>query len=119
MSADYDDSELAAEADARIKTFQADTSREANVFHHLITLPTYHTTALSVDNLAQEYFGEQGMLGYVEGVQRKEIRQSIACVKHQNMAGSDLGDDHKEYYAGDRALKAGGAKNTSNQFNNI
>jgi isocitrate lyase len=87
------------------------------VFHHLITLPTYHTTALSVDNLSKEYFGDAGMLGYVEGVQRKEIRQGIACVKHQNMAGSDMGDDHKEYFAGDRALKAGGAKNTSNQFN--
>jgi isocitrate lyase len=116
MSAEYDDSELSAVADERVKTFQADTAREANVFHHLITLPTYHTTALSVDNLAKNYFGEQGMLGYVEGVQRKEIRQGIACVKHQNMAGSDLGDDHKEYYAGENALKAGGAKNTSNQF---
>ena len=116
MSAEYDGSELSNAADARVKTFQADTSREANVFHHLITLPTYHTTALSVDNLAKEYFGEQGMLGYVEGVQRKEIRQGIACVKHQNMSGSDIGDDHKEYFAGDRALKAGGAKNTSNQF---
>jgi isocitrate lyase len=119
MSADYDDSELAAVADARIKTFQADTAREANVFHHLITLPTYHTAALSTDNLAKEYFGEEGMLGYVAGVQRKEIRQGIACVKHQNMSGSDMGDDHKEYYAGENALKAGGAKNTSNQFNNI
>ena len=116
MNAKYDDSELAAKADARIRTFQADTAREANVFHHLITLPTYHTTALSVDNLAKEYFGEAGMLGYVAGVQRKEIRQGIACVKHQNMSGSDLGDDHKEYYAGENALKAGGAKNTSNQF---
>jgi len=116
MSAEYDDSELSAAADARVKTFQQDTSREANVFHHLITLPTYHTTALSVDNLAKEYFGEAGMLGYVEGVQRKELRQGIACVKHQNMSGSDIGDDHKEYFAGERALKAGGAKNTSNQF---
>jgi isocitrate lyase len=116
MSADYDDSELSAAADARVRTFQADTSREANVFHHLITLPTYHTTALSVDNLAKEYFGDAGMLGYVEGVQRKEIRQGIACVKHQNMAGSDMGDDHKEYFAGENALKAGGANNTSNQF---
>ncbi|WP_299198826.1 isocitrate lyase [uncultured Amphritea sp.] len=116
MSAEYDDTELSAKADARVRTFQADTAREANVFHHLITLPTYHTTALSVDNLAKEYFGEAGMLGYVEGVQRKEIRQSIACVKHQNMSGSDIGDDHKEYYAGEAALKAGGAKNTSNQF---
>ncbi|MCT7358351.1 isocitrate lyase [Thalassolituus pacificus] len=119
MSADYDASELAAEADKRIQGFQAESSREANIFHHLITLPTYHTTALSVDNLAKEYFGEAGMLGYVAGVQRKEIRQGIACVKHQNMSGSDIGDDHKEYFAGENALKAGGAKNTSNQFNNI
>ena len=117
MNAKYDDSELSAEADERVKTFQADTSREANVFHHLITLPTYHTTALSVDNLAKEYFGEAGMLGYVKNVQRQEIRQGIACVKHQNMSGSDIGDAHKEYFAGENALKAGGAKNTSNQFN--
>ena len=82
----------------------------------MITLPTYHTTALSVDNLAKEYFGDAAMLGYVEGVQRKEIRQGIACVKHQNMSGSDLGDDHKEYFAGENALKAAGENNTSNQF---
>ena len=116
MSVDYDDTELAIEADERIRTFQADSAREAGIFHHLITLPTYHTAALSTDNLAKEYFGEQGMLGYVKGVQRKEIRQGIACVRHQNMAGSDLGDDHKEYFAGDAALKAGGKDNTMNQF---
>ena len=116
MSADYDDSELAAEADERIRTFQRDASQRAGIFHHLITLPTYHTAALSTDNLAREYFGEAGMLGYVANVQRKEIRQGIACVKHQNMAGSDIGDDHKEYFAGDAALKAGGANNTMNQF---
>ena len=116
MSAEYDDSELSAAADEKIRTFQADGSREAGIFHHLITLPTYHTAALSTDNLAKEYFGEKGMLGYVEGVQRKEIRQGIACVKHQNMAGSDMGDDHKEYFSGDAALKASGKDNTMNQF---
>jgi len=116
MSAEYDESELSARADEKIRTFQSDTAREANIFHHLITLPTYHTAALSTDNLAKEYFGEAGMLGYVAGVQRKEIRQGIACVKHQNMSGSDMGDDHKEYFAGENALKAGGANNTSNQF---
>ena len=116
MSEDYDDSELATEADRRIQSFQADAAREAGIFHHLITLPTYHTAALSTDNLAKEYFGEAGMLGYVAGVQRKEIRQGIACVKHQNMAGSDMGDDHKEYFSGDAALKAGGVDNTMNQF---
>jgi len=116
MSAEYDDTELSKAADDKIRTFQADAAREAGIFHHLITLPTYHTAALSTDNLAKEYFGEKGMLGYVEGVQRKEIRQGIACVKHQNMAGSDMGDDHKEYFAGEAALKAAGKDNTMNQF---
>ena len=116
MSVDYDGTDLATEADERIRTFQADAAREAGIFHHLITLPTYHTAALSTDNLAKEYFGEQGMLGYVAGVQRKEIRQGIACVRHQNMAGSDMGDDHKEYFAGEAALKAAGKDNTMNQF---
>jgi isocitrate lyase len=116
MSVDYDGTDLGIEADERIRTFQKDAAREAGIFHHLITLPTYHTAALSTDNLAKEYFGEAGMLGYVKGVQREEIRQGIACVRHQNMAGSDVGDDHKEYFAGEAALKAGGAHNTMNQF---
>ena len=116
MNVSYDDTELAIEADNKIRTFQADAAREAGIFHHLITLPTYHTAALSTDNLAKEYFGDQGMLGYVANVQRKEIREGIACVKHQNMSGSDMGDDHKEYFAGEAALKAAGKDNTMNQF---
>jgi isocitrate lyase len=116
MSAEYDQHELAIEADERIRTFQRDSAKRAGIFHHLITLPTYHTAALSTDNLAREYFGDAGMLGYVKNVQREEIRQGIACVKHQNMSGSDIGDDHKEYFAGEAALKAGGSHNTMNQF---
>ncbi|MGI4732497.1 MAG: isocitrate lyase [Janthinobacterium lividum] len=116
MSVDYDRTALADEADERIRTFQRDSAMQAGIFHHLITLPTYHTAALSTDNLAKEYFGEAGMLGYVKGVQRPEIRQGIACVKHQMMSGSDLGDDHKDYFSGEAALKAGGAHNTMNQF---
>jgi isocitrate lyase len=116
MSVIYDTTDLAKEADERIRTFQKDAAARAGIFHHLITLPTYHTAALSTDNLAKEYFGEAGMLGYVAGVQRKEIREGIACVKHQNMSGSDIGDDHKEAFAGEAALKAGGAHNTMSQF---
>ena len=85
MSVEYDNTELALAADQRIRTFQADASREANIFHHLITLPTYHTTALHMNNLAQGYFGEDGMLAYVLNVQREEIRKGVACVKHQAM----------------------------------
>ncbi|MEP5763805.1 MAG: isocitrate lyase [Halieaceae bacterium] len=116
MSVDYDESDLALAADAKIQSFQADAARDAGIFHHLITLPTYHTAALSTDNLAKGYFGEQGMLAYVKGVQRQEIRQGIACVKHQDMAGSNMGDDHKEYFSGEQALKASGKDNTMNQF---
>jgi isocitrate lyase len=116
MSVDYDATALALEADEKIRTFQADASKRAGIFHHLITLPTYHTAALSTDNLAKGYFGDLGMLGYVRTIQREEIRQGIACVKHQNMSGSDIGDDHKEYFAGEAALKAGGVHNTMNQF---
>ena len=116
MGVQYDETELGIEADDRIRNFQREAAKRAGIFHHLITLPTYHTAALSTDNLAREYFGEAAMLGYVKGVQRAEIRQGIACVKHQNMSGSDVGDDHKEYFAGEAALKAGGAHNTMNQF---
>ena len=57
MNEKYDDTELAIKADDNIRSFQADASKEAGIFHHLITLPTYHTAALSTDNLAKEYFG--------------------------------------------------------------
>jgi isocitrate lyase len=116
MSEEYDGTDLGKLADEWTANFQRDAAREAGVFHHLITLPTYHTAALSTDNLAKGYFGAEGMLAYVKGVQRKEIRQGIATVKHQDMAGSNMGDDHKEFFAGDAALKAGGKDNTMNQF---
>ena len=116
MNAKYDDSELCKIADEKIRTFQIDGAREAGIFHHLITLPTYHTTALHMNDLTEGYFGEDGMLAYVRGVQRQEIRKGVSCVKHQRMAGSDLGDDHKTFFAGEKALKAGGENNTSNQF---
>jgi isocitrate lyase len=116
MDARLDDTDLALEADRLIQTFQRDAAREAGIFHHLITLPTYHETALGVDMLAEGYFGELGMLAYVKGVQRQEIRRDLAAVKHQDLAGSNIGDDHKEYFLGEKALLAGGAANTMNQF---
>jgi isocitrate lyase len=54
MSVDYDDSELGKAADDHIQTFQVDAARDAGIFHHLITLPTYHTAALSTDTLSKD-----------------------------------------------------------------
>ena len=67
-------------------------------------------------DLTVGYFGEDGMLVYVKVVQRQEIRKGVSCVKHQRMAGLDLGDDQKIFFAGDYALKAGRKNNISNQF---
>ncbi len=116
MDIALDDSELAQEADRLVQSFQRDGAREAGIFHHLITLPTYHTAALSTDNLTEGYFGDLGMLAYVRDVQRQEIRSDLAAVKHQDLAGSNIGDDHKEYFLGEKALLAGGTANTMNQF---
>lgn len=116
MSAKLDETELGLEADARLQSFQTDISARAGVFHNLITLPTFHLTAKGMDELSNGYFGEEKMLAYVKNVQRKEIRRGVSAVKHQHEVGSDLGDTFKEMVAGDRALKAGGADNTMNQF---
>ena len=62
MDVKYDDSELAKKADDKIRSFQSEASKEAGIFHHLITLPTYHTAALSTDNLAKEYFAGDAAL---------------------------------------------------------
>ncbi|KFI33770.1 isocitrate lyase [Haematobacter missouriensis] len=116
MKAEFDATDLGREADARLQNFQFDISTKAGVFHNLITLPTFHLTAKSVDELSRGYFGEDKMLAYVATVQREEIRRGISAVKHQHEVGSDLGDTFKEMVAGERALKAGGHGNTMNQF---
>jgi isocitrate lyase len=118
MSADYDPDAIGREADARLKAFQTDISREAGVFHNLITLPTFHMTAKFMNDLSKGYFGEDKMLAYVRSIQREEIRDGVSAVKHQHEVGSDLGDTFKEMTGGERALKAGGAHNTMSQFEN-
>jgi isocitrate lyase len=116
MALEIDDTDLGREADRLIQNFQKDSAEHAGIFHHLITLPTYHTAALSTDILSEGYFGKLGMLAYVRDVQRQEIRRDLAAVKHQDLAGSNIGDDHKEYFLGEKALLAGGTANTMNQF---
>ncbi len=116
MKPDFDDTDLGREADARLARFQTDISARAGVFHNLITLPTFHLTAKSMDELSRGYFGADKMLAYVKTVQREEIRRGVSAVKHQHEVGSDLGDTFKEMVSGERALKAGGHANTMNQF---
>lgn len=119
MSAAFDEDDLGIEADRRLQAFQTDIAREAGVFHNLITLPTFHGTAKVMNDLSEGYFGDQKMLAYVKEIQREEIRRNVSAVRHQHEVGSDLGDTFKEMTGGDRALKAGGAHNTMNQFADV
>merc|ERR1712200_82999 len=88
MEEEYDGTAVSMLADDKIRAFQFESSQKAGIFHHLITLPTYHTAALSTDTLCKGYFGPEGMLAYVREVQKKEIRTGLDCVKHQDMAGT-------------------------------
>lgn len=96
--------------------FQVDVLCEVGIFYYLIMLLMYYMVVLLIDNLVKEYFGDQGMFGYVVGVQCKEICQGIVCVKYQNMFGLDIGDDYKEYFSGEVVLKVVGKDNMMNQF---
>ena len=57
-------------------------------------MPTYHTAALSTDNLAREYFGEAGMLGYVEAGYR-----TLGDIPQENLR--ILVDELGKAFAGD------------------
>ena len=70
MAPEMDATELAAAADLLVQNFQRDGAREAGIFHHLITLPTYHTAALSTDILSEGYFGDLGMLACTRSAPR-------------------------------------------------
>ena len=52
----------------------------------------------------------------VSNAEQCAFSREMASVKHQDLAGSNIGDDHKEYFSGENALLAGGRDNTMNQF---
>jgi isocitrate lyase len=56
---------------------------QEKIFHHLITLPTYHTTALHMNDLTKVIL-EKKECWLMLGVQRQEIRKGVACVKSKN-----------------------------------
>ena len=61
MNEKYDATELSDQAGEKIRTFQKDAAKEAGIFHHLIAT-CISPAALSTDNLAKEYFGDQQYL---------------------------------------------------------
>lgn len=66
--------------------------------------------------LGEGVFRRPGNARLCGGCAAQGDSSGIACVKHQKMSGSDIGDDHMEYSSGEAALKAAGKDNTINQF---
>jgi len=85
-----------AEADDGIPLFPQKTPRRKRVsFMPFDYLPTLPYCGIVYGYLAKDLLlGEMGMLGYVKEVQRKEIRQGLACVKQSRyVLGSNMGDE--------------------------
>lgn len=56
-----------------------------------ITLAGYHVDAVAITLFAREY-KENGMLSYVQNVQRKERSEDVSTLTHQKWSGSELID---------------------------
>ena len=69
-----------------------------------ITFPRF---LLSLKDLRREALPEGRGTLELQRAQRS-CKTDRNILKHQNMSGSDMGDDHKEYFAGEAALKAAG-----------
>jgi isocitrate lyase len=92
MDSEYDDSDLCRRADDKIKTrWIAQRSRFPSPINRI-------TTALHMNDLAQGYF-EEGMLAYVKVFRDKKFAKELPV--KLNKEGSNLGDDHKTFFAGD------------------
>ena len=117
LDASLDDDPLGLEADQLMRSFQLDMAK-AGVFHHLITLPPFHMTAISMDDV-RSYFGAECMLAYVENVQLEEIRRGLPVVRHQHFVGTEVFDFYRRMQMGDQAIQASGEGNTMDQFDAV
>lgn len=70
-----------------------------------ITLAGLHTTALAVDDFANQY-SQHGMKAYGQNVQRLEIEKGVEVVKHQKWSGA-------EYIDGLLKMVTGGVTSTA------
>lgn len=91
--------------DDEISAFQTNIGKMGFAWQ-FITLAGFHLNALAVDNFAKEY-GQNGVVKYVEMIQREERKNGVETLLHQKWSGTELQD---------RALRvatAGGASTSA------
>lgn len=101
--------------DATLKSFIWDIAREGFVLQ-LISLAGLHSTATITNELARDY-KKDGMLAYVNLVQRREKELGCDVLTHQKWSGAGYIDGILgAIQSGSSGSKSMGAGNTENQF---
>ncbi|KAI0119795.1 isocitrate lyase [Daldinia grandis] len=101
--------------DARLKSFIWDIAKEGFVLQ-LISLAGLHSTATITNELAKEY-KKDGMLAYVNLVQRREKELGCDVLTHQKWSGASYIDGILgAIQSGSSASKSMGDGNTEGQF---
>lgn len=81
-----------------------------------ITLGGLHANALASATFAKSY-KEQGMLGYVNNVQRKEREEGVDVLQHQKWSGANFADELMKVVTGGMSATAAMGKGvTEDQF---
>lgn len=82
---------------------------------HFITLAGFHLNALATDEFAREY-GKNGVIKYVEMIQRREREKGVETLTHQKWSGTELKDKELTVATGGTSSTAAGKHSTEDQF---
>jgi isocitrate lyase len=77
-------------SDKQLANFNDDLGKLGYVWQ-FITLAGFHSNGLAITKLARS-FGEQGVLAYVQDVQRQERKEKVELLTHQKWSGAELVD---------------------------
>lgn len=81
-----------------------------------MTLANMHVNALAINRFVKQY-KEDGVLGYVENIQRKELEENVDVYKHQRWAGIDAIDKYVSLITNNQSSTLGNSKGiTEEQF---
>ncbi len=125
---EFNNTELDLAACCYVREFQYKMSKQAGVFHNLITLSEFHNLAKGGQEMGEYYrtkeradkmSSEFGMGHYVRVVQNKEIRSKYSCFNHQTTSGTGINTYQQKAAGGEHALTPDGVHNTANLFGDL
>jgi len=101
--------------DNAIRNFQKELGKRGFAWH-FITLAGFHANALAIDQFAKAYAGPDGVLAYVNMIQREEARLGVETLKHQKWSGAEMQDNAMMIVTGGGSSTASLKGATEDQF---